>query len=100
MLSNTVCGHLYRVRVKATNAAGASPFSEVLEVQGMCGPPNPPGPPDLMELPPGYPTPGAAFSMCLTWAPPDSDNGSRIQLYQVVMRRIVDCMPIEFFQVP
>ena len=99
LLSNTVCGHPYKVRVKATNATGSSPFSEVLEVQGMCGPPNPPGPPDLMEFPPGMPSPGPAFALCLTWAPPDSDNGSRIQMYQVVMRRLVDGMPVEFFQV-
>jgi len=35
-LGNTVCSHPYKVRVKATNATGSSPFSEALAVQGMC----------------------------------------------------------------
>lgn len=83
LLSNTICGHPYKVRVKAANAVGSSPFSEVLEVFGMCGPPNPPGPPELMEIPPGSPTAGPSYSLCLRWPTPSSDNGSHIQLYQV-----------------
>jgi hypothetical protein len=70
--------------------------------RGMCGlgPPKSPGPPVLMKIPPGYPTKGQAFSICLTWALPDNGNGSRIQLYQVVMRKIVDGVPMGFLQVP
>jgi hypothetical protein len=52
-----------------------------------------------MKIPPGYLTKGPAFSICLTWAPPDNENGSRIQLYQVVMRKMVDGVPMEFLQV-
>ena len=66
----------------------------------MSGPPNPPGPPVLMKIPSDYLTSRRAVSMCLTWRPPDKDNGSRIQLYQVVMREIVDGVPVEFLQVP
>ena len=99
LLTNTVCGHLYKVRVKATNSVGTSPWSDVLEVPGMCGPPNSPGVPEKMEAPPTARSAGPSFSLCLRWAPPSSDNGSRVQLYQVVMRRIQDGVAVEFFQV-
>ena len=96
LLKNAVCGHPYKVRVKATNEVGSSPCSEVCEAHGLCGPPSPPGPPELIDLPQGM---SPSFAMCLRWAPPASDNGSCIQLYQVVMRRIVDGLAVEFFQV-
>ena len=96
-LSKTTPGQPYKVRVKACNAAGASPFSEELTVEGLCAPPSPPGAPEKMEVPPGTPTPGPAFSLCVRWAAPSEDNGAVVDGYQAMMRRLVDGVPVEYF---
>ena len=80
-------------------AAGPPLSLDVLEVQGVCGHQNRHGAPDLMDFPPGLPSPGPAFAVCLTWARPVSDNGGRMQMFQVVMRRLMNGMPVEPFRV-
>ncbi|EKX44902.1 hypothetical protein GUITHDRAFT_139499 [Guillardia theta CCMP2712] len=92
LMKPVVCGRKYRFRVRAFNAVGCSQFSNVMEASGVCGAPSPPGPVQLA----GNLT---AHGMTLTWTPPMKDNGSAVQLYQVAMRRILDGMPMGYFEI-
>uniref|UniRef100_A0A7S0EGI8 Fibronectin type-III domain-containing protein n=1 Tax=Hanusia phi TaxID=3032 RepID=A0A7S0EGI8_9CRYP len=92
LMKPVVCGRKYRFRVRAFNAVGCSQFSNVMEASGVCGAPSAPGPIQLA----GNLT---AHGMTLTWTPPVKDNGSAVQLYQVAMRRIIEGMPMGYFEI-